>query len=263
MSDREIPLRNDSRSSQIRFFSDMEQRISQQFSGDNTARSLSKSDGSIDAAGQDYSIAEEHLGNEDNDHINRMLRNSFDMPEHNKSRTIVRPKSSGTDTSLDALLMNPTSDMGHLSRRIWMGSDDDTSSHERSFGVRNTFNRSGFRSHRIANEDSSTDLYGELTFRSVEQSQRECSISSNPIVVSPYMVSKFISSMIHQVIIDGVTEPDRISNCPSPDKYTKDVPRENWSMSGNGKFELTSDDYSVFKRNAGTVVTSEVNIEYM
>jgi hypothetical protein len=262
MSDRiepndEVPVRDESRSSRIRFFSAMEQRIGRQFSGDDGRMlHLSKSVGSLDTGDI---VNSDPAGNEcdyEAAQIARIMRNSFDVENNYSKLSFIRPKSAGGETGKAMEFSHHASnDMGHLSRRIWMGSDGSVTPHERSFGHRNTFNRSGsFRSHRISPDDLA-DVDGQTSLLDSPTQQQQS--GHNPIVVSPYMVSRFISTMIHRVMKEGVTTPERSTNNSSPEKIISYAAGEA-AFQVRDRFEPCEEDYTIFKRNASTVVTSEV-----
>ena len=149
-----------------------------------------------------------------------IMRNSFDMREmsqydscgENRREDDRRPLSAECDDrlSFSERQLDPALDMGHLSRRVYMGTDTNDGasdgSHERSFGYRRVFNRGNGSFRSVSSADEGGGGEGR-SGRYISERRSQISISSDAasgvppsvgsvVVVSPLLVSKYIATLI-------------------------------------------------------------------
>lgn len=122
------------------------------------------------------------------------MRNTFDPGLFENSRaslTITRPHSADVNELPSQLSIPLEDDMGHLSRRIYMGRDVSLCQVEevqaQSFGSRIVLN-----SIRCAGaEGIGNKIEGNAS-----------TVSHGPTIVSPYMVSRFIAELIKELMLE-------------------------------------------------------------
>ena len=278
----------DSHAAKNDFFTQMERQIGLQFS---LSEQCKRDPSQETAALNDLDDVSHDVGNFD-DSILR--RNSFDTTDlcHNHFQIVhpVRPTRSATDLlEGDAEAgIDPAYDMGHLSRRVWIGTTDaDTS--DRSFGVRRAYNRGNHSRSCHAEDDMCSTSYrwksDTASIRQESNDSNDLSLSHHcrggssqspcgPIIVSPETVSRCIAGLVYDVMMNGVGDIDvgmhllRRSNEPTYDTsfivskpkdkhiHTEtDSTRDGANGSGwcaSTHTTVTGEDYDVFRGKTRT-----------